>query len=100
MADHRYPLRSRSRIQPHNFKSRAVDYILAQHLFEVHMHSYKPAINHVYKPNGSKETIDTVCTGTNKRMWLQSLSNEWGRLAQGNDRGVHFNDVIEFISQK
>ena len=31
--------------------------------------------------------------------WLQSLSNEWGRLAHGNDKGVHFNDAIEFVSQ-
>ena len=64
------------------------------------MHYSTPKINHVYKPNGSKETIDTVCAGQNKKLWLQSLSNEWGRLAQGNDMGVQFNDVIEFISQQ
>ena len=58
------------------------------------------SIQHVFKENGSKETIDSACNGENKKEWLQSLSNEWGRLAQGNDMGVHFNDVIDFISQK
>ena len=32
-----------------------------------------------------------------KGIWTQSLSNEWGRLAQGNDNGVRSTDTIEFI---
>ena len=30
-------------------------------------------------------------------MWLRSLSNEWGCLAQGNDNGVKGTDTIQFI---
>lgn len=33
-------------------------------------------------------------------MWLQSLSNEWGRLEQGNDFGIEVNDVIDFITKQ
>ena len=30
-------------------------------------------------------------------IWNKSLSNEWGRLAQGNDNGVRSTDTINFI---
>ena len=92
--NHRYNLRSTT--MPRSYKTRAAEYLMAQTVFEDYQHQ----MNHVYDTNGKKETIDTVCKGPNKNTWLQSLSNEWGRLAQGNDAGVHFNDVIEFISQQ
>ena len=93
---HRYNLRSLHRSMPRSFKSRAAEYLVAQQIFEEYNHH----INHVYNINGKRETIDSVCRGEDKAIWLQSLSNEWGRLAQGNDSGVQFNDVIDFISQQ
>ena len=35
--------------------------------------------------------------GENKKIWNQSLSNEWVRLTQGNDNGVQHTDTIDFI---
>ena len=34
-----------------------------------------------------------------KTCWYPALSNEWGRLAKGNDNGVAFTNTIEFISK-
>lgn len=42
-------------------------------------------------------TIDALINGKDKNIWNQSLSNEYGRLAQGNDAGVKGSDTIEFI---
>ena len=67
---------------------------MAQILFQT------PAIHHIYNIHCKKETIDTMCNGDQKEIWIQSLSNEWGRLAQGNDFGVEYNDVIDFIIQQ
>ena len=66
--------------------------LLAQHTF-----NYQA--NHIYKPNGTKETIDSMLTGPSRVLWTQSLSNEWGRLAQGNSNGVRSTNTIEFIFQ-
>ena len=55
--------------------------------------------NHIYKEDGKKETIDSLITGKSKDMWLRSLSNDWGRLAQGNIHGVKGTDTIKFISK-
>ena len=57
-------------------------------------------INRVFKPDGTKDTIDSVCKEKNKTIWLQILSNERSKLDQGNDNGVYCNDVIEIVSQK
>ena len=38
-----------------------------------------------------------MLAGPSKGIWTQSLSNEWGRLAQGNSNGVRSTDTIEFI---
>ena len=54
-------------------------------------------LHHVYNAQGKRETIDTLCKGPDKEVWLQSLSNEWGCLAQGNSKGIHSNNVIDFI---
>ena len=52
---------------------------------------------HIYKENGKKETIDTLLSGKNKHIWEKSLSNEWGRLDQGNIHGVRNTDTTDFI---
>ena len=38
-----------------------------------------------------------MLNGKNKIIWTQALSNEIGRLAQGNDAGVDYTDCFEFI---
>ena len=59
-----------------------------------------PAVNHIYRPDGKKETIDSVLQGSDQEIWTKSLSNEWGRLAQGNDSGVLATDTIDFVSKE
>jgi hypothetical protein len=101
--EHRYPLRSLQRrtkynttpathSQGTNFKNIASRVLVAQHIFQ-----YKAA--HIFRPNGTKETIDSMLSGPSKDIWEKSLSNEWGRLAQGNKHGVRSTDTIEFIHQ-
>ena len=58
------------------------------------------AVNLIFRPNGKKETIDSLLTGKSSDIWHSSLSNDWGRLAQGNDRGIKGTDTIEFIHQR
>ena len=58
---------------------------------------FQPKVNHIFRPDGKRETIDTILCGSDRDIWLQSLSNEWGRLAQGNDLGVRSTDTVEFI---
>ena len=89
-APHTYPLRSMTRNKGTNFKHLAVQYLTAQHIFE-------PQMNHIYTPNGKKQTIDDLLNSIDKEIWTKSLSNEWGRLAQGNKHGVKSTDTIEFI---
>ena len=47
---------------------------------------------------GKKETLDAL-REQNPTVWDRSLSNEWGRLASGNDFNVSNTDTIEFIAQ-
>ena len=76
------------------FKAQAAEFLLAQHLFG---NDYFPVVNHIYNEFGKRETVDTLINGPNKDVWLQALSNEFGRCAQGNDAGVRYTDAIEFI---
>ena len=46
-----------------------------------------------------KETINTLLQGSDREIWTQSLSNEWGRLAQGNNHWVVSTNTIDFIHQ-
>ena len=89
---HKYSLRPRSTNVNYgtNFRHLAVQYITAQDMFHLH-------VNHIYRPDGKKETIDTLLQGSDRDIWMQSLSNEWGRLAQSNDKGVIATDTIDFI---
>lgn len=60
-----------------------------------------PRVNHIYNEVTDKnETIDTLLRGKNGDVWLRGLSNEFGRLAQGNDYGVIATDIIDFIHKE
>ena len=76
----------------YNLRSKQKPTHIAQQIFDP---SY--SINHIYTSDGKKETIDSLLKGNNSNIWEQSLSNEWGRLAQGNDKGVKGTNTIAFI---
>ena len=61
------------------------------------MFTLEECANHIYDENGKRETINSLITGQNKPIWNQALSNEFGRLAQGNDAGIRHTDAIDFI---
>ena len=86
---HRYNLRN-GITAPRSYKSRAAEYLLAQHIFN--------KASHIYNDSGKKLSIDILLQGDDgKTKWTPALSNEWGRLAQGNNAGVESTDTIEFI---
>ena len=91
-------LQQRYRLRPRangtNFRDRATKFLMAQHIFN------KQSAMHIYNSNGKRETIDTLLFGDRKETWTKSLSNELGRLAQGNIHGVKATDTIEFIHQR
>ena len=64
---------------------------IAQNLIDSHF------LHHVYNPQGKRETIDSLLKGPHSKIWERSLSNDWGRLAQGNDFGVRATNTIDFI---
>ena len=86
------PTRLRSSNTNKTFKHRATLLLTATEIF-------RASANHIYDKNGRKETVDTLIHGENKRIWIQALSNELGRLLQGNDAGVKSTDCMEFISK-
>ena len=89
--DHRYNLRSQPHLIQH-ISSNPTEEEIADRLFNPIY-----SINHIYNAEGKKETIDSLLEGPNKHIWHRSLSNEWGRLAQGNDAGIKGTDTIRFI---
>ena len=91
---HQYNLRKRTRLPSlgTNFRSLAVQQLKAEEMFTMR-------VNHIYRPDGKKETIDSLLQGSDRVIWTRSLSNEWGRLAQGNDNNVAYTDTIDFIHQ-
>jgi hypothetical protein len=88
----RYGLRPK-RKQNYSFRHRAARHLLAQHVFQ------RPQAMHVYNAQGKKETVDSLIHGSEGATWRRSLSNELGRLAQGNDYNVKATDTINFIPQ-
>ncbi len=44
--------------------------------------------------------IESLRAGPNGERWETALSNEWGRLALGNENGFTFTNTIEFVSQQ
>ena len=91
--DHQYNLRSKSNLIQHVHQNPSEDTI-AQHVFDPQHH-----INHIYNESGKRETLDTLLKGSQQETWQRSLSNEWGRLAQGNDYNVKGTNTIVFISK-
>ena len=76
---------------PYNLRSRATCHLVAQQLFQ-------PVINHIYDEKGKKLGMETLLTDPKyKDIWNKSMSNELGRLAQGNKYGIKSNDAIDFI---
>ena len=64
----KYPLRSQVR-RGKNVKQYAAQYLQAQLIFS-------HTANHIFRPNGSKETIDSVLKSQVGLLWDISLSNE------------------------
>ena len=62
--DHKYRLRSKVHTIP-------PDSAEAERMFNPHH-----AVNHIYRPNGKKETIDSLLTGKSSDIWNRSLSND------------------------
>ena len=55
-------------------------------------------MHHIYDAQGIKQSIDQLLTGEHgTTRWQPAMSNEWGRLATGNEAGVEYTDTIEFI---
>ena len=54
-------------------------------------------INHIYTPEGTRLSIDALLNGSDNKIWERSLSNEWGRLADGNIYGIKGTKTIAFI---
>ena len=72
-----------------SYKALAAQYINIVETFKFKMH-------HIYNSHGKKETLNSLLQ-QNSEIWGMALSNEWGRLAQGNDYGIIGTDTIEFI---
>ena len=53
--------------------------------------------NHIYNSVGKKQSLDDLLV-QNPQRWNRALSNEWGRLSNGNDNGVEYTNTIEFIA--
>ena len=49
---------------------------------------------------GKMETIRSLLKVKDAKIWTRSTSNEWGRLARGNDAGVKYTDTIDFINKE
>ena len=60
-------------------------------------HVTSPVINHIYDDNGKKRSQDKLLNDDHSERWTQALSNELGRLTQGNAAGVSSNDAMDFI---
>ena len=93
----RSTLRNPTRYSSTNNKAVATRYLLAQHLVKFN----KPLLNHITDDNGKRLSVDALLTGKDeKTIWQQAMSNELGRLAQGNDRGIKATDTIDFIHKE
>ena len=85
----RYNLRSNA---PTSFRSRAAKHLLAQHIYAKHY------AQHIFDDKGRRLNVDQLLNGKDgATRWNPALSNEWGRLAQGNSTGVKSTDTIDFI---
>ena len=55
-------------------------------------------LHHIYDDSGIKLTLAKLLKGPTSDIWSRALSNELGRLTQGNNFGIKFTDCIQFIS--
>ena len=53
--------------------------------------------NHIYTDKGHKMSLETLLTCANANRWDTALSNELGRLTQGNNTGITSQDAMDFI---
>ena len=75
-----------------SFKSRAARHLLAQHIY------YKHFAHHIFDDAGNKLKVNDLLQGPDgPNRWIPAMSNEWGRLAQGNDGGVTATDTVDFV---
>jgi len=72
----------------YNLRSRPQQ--LAQHIFQY------PTVMYIFNDNGKRLSLDTLLS-LEPDKWEPALSNEWGRLSEGNDAGVEYTNTIEFI---
>ena len=99
----RYGLRSNKAYRPfsQNFRHRAAKHLLAQHL--VQQKSPKQQVDkcmHIFDAAGKKQSAESLMAGDDAAIWQRSMSNELGRLAQGNIHGVKATDTIDFIPHR
>ena len=80
-----------SNTHPRSFRSRAVYHLLAQHLYHKYVH-------HIYNAQGIKQSVEQFLNGEHgTTRWQPAMSNEWGRLATGNQAGVQYTDTIDLF---
>ena len=99
----RYGLRpTQAKKYSQNFRARAATHLIAQHVYSVNHPTSNPSQScmHIFNDTGKKKSLDDLLTGTDKDVWTKSLSNELGRLAQGNVHGIKATDTIDFIHKK
>ena len=70
---YKYKLYLQQKTRGTNLKAQATDYLIAQHIYKAY---YKHSIHHNYKPDDSKETINSVFRGTHKEIGNTILSNK------------------------
>ena len=60
--------------------------------------SFSPQCHIYITLKGKKQSLKALLCGPDKDIWSRSTSNEFGRLAQGNDFGIEGSDTIQFIA--
>ena len=53
--------------------------------------------NHIFDANGRRQTVDNLITGKMSKIWLRSVANELGRLANGIPNRVRGTNCVVFI---
>ena len=74
-----------------HFRQQSAQYLLAQQVFQ------QSKVMHIYDDNGRKLSMGDLIKGPQGKTWAQALNNEWGRLAQGDKKGILSTNTIEFI---
>ena len=87
----RYNLRSSRK----SYRHQAAQYLAAQEFFGA-QHN----LCHIFDEKGNKQSLKKLLQGDNKTRWNQALSNEWGRVANGNMSGIKGTNTLKFISKR